>query len=248
MVILCMSFFTSCVFLFAPSDPNPNVYRGEHKTLYTAANHSILGMVTSERDEVIVIETDIYGKTLYLVRTSVHMNIKTNVIALCIAQECSDTFVQYYDGKNVICSFSDIQEFNEDIITELFTKDQIMELKELNDWDKETNEAYLTKKILCVSDDDYLLISNLEMKKISLEMFGHDNAYFDFMTQYQNGTIVCYVWSYLYQNEDIVGQESYVLIIPPYSNQSESNYVYAELEDMEKFYEQITDMLKNTYK
>ncbi|XMB73076.1 hypothetical protein RJI07_03970 [Mycoplasmatota bacterium WC30] len=116
-------------------------YDGDNKDLYTEAIFSLIGNRGYFLDgeilddpEIIVIEEDNYGRTMF---SYVESNDISSYSYL-IAQKSDPDYVYFYPDYNFISSEYDYWN-NQD--KEMFTDDEINELKLLNDWDLPLDES-----------------------------------------------------------------------------------------------------------
>lgn len=113
-------------------------YEGENKDLYSVAVDSLLGsrgynMINGEAfiDPIItILEEDEYGRILFYYFED--SQISTHSLLIC--QSSDDEYAYYYPDQNYISA-----------PTEEFSNDDIADLKEKNDWNKEINKAKCVK-------------------------------------------------------------------------------------------------------
>lgn len=240
LLIILTVVLTSC-------DPPTFVYRGDNQALYTAANNSILGMKTGEVDELYVVEKDAYGRTLYFVKTKSWMNHGEDnyVAALLISQADSDTEVSYYEYENVIWLYTSYFNIDSDTVFSFFTDEQISQLKERNDWNKNIDFDKLITKNICTSDYKSDFIEKKEIKKIIIELFGDDdNIFSDPLTQYSNGKGTYLIGSRINDNGDDYSGEYYIVVLLPQDSQNNQKYIYEKVEDIYKCQEQLNELIK----
>lgn len=111
-------------------------YQGEYPDLYSVAIHSIAGTSGFYFSEVKadsrinLLENDSNGRTLF----SYYENTIISTYSLVISQKTENGYVYFYPDYNFISSSADV-----------FSEEQIEQLKEKNDWNKEMNEDKCAK-------------------------------------------------------------------------------------------------------
>lgn len=159
-IVLLILFAFFMVYLFTPYKG----YKGENEDLYTEAIYSLLGNrgyylegEIIDDSEIVVIEEDSYGRTMF----SYFEKNEISSFSYLIAQKTEDGYVYFYPDFNFISSDYDYPYENDNVI---FSTDEINTLKSLNDWNLPLNES----KMVCYK------ITNLKDKpesKIPEETF-----------------------------------------------------------------------------
>lgn len=124
-------------------------YKGKYNDLYTTAINSILwnNGYSYGADRVIdssieVLEIDSFGRTLFTYHEKYYNNSNISFLALIITQYSDSKNVYYYEGDNYIIKKQEI--YNSEIKT--FDENEIIALKQENDWNEELLIDNCTKK------------------------------------------------------------------------------------------------------
>lgn len=235
-VLLLMLTLVSC-------EPNTFRYRDEYQELYSAANYSILGMETRDSDRVIEVEKDNYGRVLYLVLSSSPVSSSKRVVVLGIVQSYTDTEVQYYEKINVVCCFADsnaVLPFTEEVGRSFFTEDQIENLKEANDWEKEFDETKCTRQAVCTCDGEIQPISEAKETRIVKDLFGnYSEVSIDYLAPYSDGTIVGLIEC---RTSEV---EYYILILTHRTGQQDETVICEKIDGLEDQWQLLEKLLSN---
>lgn len=133
LLILC---FVSGVFCGC----EPVDYVGDYADLHTVAVRSALNTMGGWHSEVGAMETDRYGRTLFLFDSSGWFEPQ---LLLVIAQPTVGDKAYFYDGKNMTYASIPSEEYpgklTKEVMWEYFSHEQIEELKEANDWGKKVD-------------------------------------------------------------------------------------------------------------
>jgi len=136
-VIVLIFLLTSCKF--------ENRFTKSNIDLKVASRESLLGAVAWFQDEIVVLEQDSYGRTLYGFRGRVQLH-NHQVIALGIIQESTKDTVSFYDGKNMLVKeylgSSDVR-LDQNLMFSYYNGEDMDQLKERNDWEKPVNSTLL---------------------------------------------------------------------------------------------------------
>lgn len=118
------------------------LYDGEYPELEVVAINSVPGVLRSDMsDQVLVLEKDSYGRTLFaceLNRVFTNINSPQNVVlAIIISQKTDLETVCYYTEINYDLAFlEDYETLVTELISSHFSEQDIETLKEKNDWNK----------------------------------------------------------------------------------------------------------------
>jgi len=124
---------------------------GSHPRLFVVASHSLLGVLGRDREDVLILEEDDFGRVMFAyvghTVTSDRPRDMYNILAVLIAQRTTRRYSYFYDGINVILHEIDVDcgptaqvYLNEAFIIEHFSEEQLEQLKEDNSWNEELNE------------------------------------------------------------------------------------------------------------
>lgn len=132
-VLLCISFLlTGCLF--------PRTYYiGEHPELMAVATHSIPGIRSSRDDELIVLDTDQYGRTLFAVLLGNSWMVRKNydecIVGIFVLQKSDESASYIYSEQNYLWAIiSERVLLTDELIEKCFSEDAIEVLKKNNDW------------------------------------------------------------------------------------------------------------------
>lgn len=125
-------------------------YQGEHEDLYTVAVNNVFGAQghisngeISGHSQICILDTDAYGRTLFLYSEYCATNSKEHSMAFVIMQKSEDGYVYYYPDRCYIPYFGTTDNW-EQISMEL-DEGYFDQLKEENDWNQEWNEEKTAK-------------------------------------------------------------------------------------------------------
>ena len=141
------SIITILVALLLVSCDNFNHFNRLDLNLKVAARESILGVYGTIFDEVMILEKDEYGRTLFAFRGRNVLHDE-DTLAIVILQKTEINFVYFYDGSNFIQTRfeGDIDiDWNTAYVLNNFDSAKISALKDSNDWNKPLNEAIMFK-------------------------------------------------------------------------------------------------------
>lgn len=211
-------FFICVLVVFCLSGCAYTHYTGENTDLYTIAVNSLLWTNghSFETDrysnsEIEILEKDNYGRILFLYEEKYFSGGQIVFSSLLICQKKEDNYVFYYPDYNFI-SIERNPYLNEKID---FSIEQIEELKNLNDWNKEINLEKCVKKE----------ISNTKQKveindEILNEIFSRYDGYENncevyYLTNDDYGRFICYGTA--------IVQEEYVYLVMIFNPDSTYN-------------------------
>lgn len=149
------SFFLILAVMIALNSCDPvRRYEGENKALIATALYSIPGVNSRWNDSVQILEQDDYGRILFAICMSDSLLIRDSwdnyILAVLIMQKGDAEHAYFYAEKNY--SFKITKEFvdlSEKSIEEFFSMDDILVLKEKNDWNRPYDEE--NESLLCIS-------------------------------------------------------------------------------------------------
>lgn len=140
-IVLLVFFAFFLFYLFTPYKG----YEGENKDLYTEAIFSLLGNrgyflegEILDDSEIVVIEEDSYGRTMF----SYFERNEISSISYLIAQKSENGYVYFYPDFNFISSEYNYSNEYSDVI---FSADEINTLKSLNDWNLPLDESKMVR-------------------------------------------------------------------------------------------------------
>lgn len=225
-------------------EPNAFRYRDEHQELYAAANYSVFGMETRESDRVIEVEKDSCGRVLYLVLSGSPVSPGEKIVVLGIVQAYTDAEVQYYENRNVahcLVNADEVFPFTKETGLTHFTKQQIDDLKEANDWEKEFDESKCTKQPVCTFDEEIQPVPEAEEKRIVKDLFGNAaDVSIDYLAPYSDGTIAGLV---THRASEV---EYYVLILAPQTDRRDARVVCEKIDGDEDCWQCFERLLSET--
>lgn len=139
-------------------------YRGDYPALYTEAICSVLGVMghydgSSPCDsEINILETDDYGRVIYTY-------YEDGTFAVCIMQKADEDYVYYYPDFNFIktSDYTWGKDINE-TVNNSFSEEDITNLKELNDFDKEFDISKCIKTTITRKKTTYKFSRETEKK------------------------------------------------------------------------------------
>lgn len=127
-----------------------NEYYSNDVDLHAIAINSLLGSFTHESDKVQVVETNNFGRKLFLFESNTYNSSDkgNRILAVLISQKTNDDKAYFYDNVNYLyCplpksyTFEEFENQTEKIVNDSFTDEQISSLKKANDWDKPLDTA-----------------------------------------------------------------------------------------------------------
>jgi len=146
--ILALFLAVLMLFPFTGCTPPAGSYRPE---LFVVASHSLLGVLGRDREGVLIIEEDDFGRVMFAYAgnaiTSSRSGAMYNILAVAIVQRTARQHSYFYDGINIIfleidvdCGPSALDFLDKDFVLERFSEEQLEQLKAENDWNEELKE------------------------------------------------------------------------------------------------------------
>lgn len=187
-------------------------YGGEHPDLYTVAIHSVLWnngySYATERvtdSKIEELEKDKFGRTLFVYFEKYYSGGEIVFSTLLIQQYSTEKYVYYYEDKNYIVK----EQIIYSVLTP-FSDEEINQLKELNDWNKELDlniciEKEITHQKPSLSADEYQTIEDKAIKHLNIKEEQHFSD-IDMLTSNENLDFIVYgyVRSYMEKNQYFV--------------------------------------------
>lgn len=180
--ILCVSF------LLIACDP-PLRYIGENVELMSVALYSVPGLQSDRYDQLIVLDTDQYGRTLFAVLFTASGMIRDNfgecVLGVFVAQGSDESASYFYAERNYMLSLIDAKvPLTEELVQEHFSMDAINALKQQNDWDISPEEVTATAVAVPITVEKSRRLEKGAQKAIEarvgtdirVEFFRYDNT------------------------------------------------------------------------
>ena len=173
-------------------------YSGKRTDLYTVAVNSLLWnngySYKTERvtdPQIEIVETDEFGRTLFTYYEKYYAGAKLSFSALIIAQCSLDGYVYYYEDSNYLIKAQELYS-NE---LQGFTKEEIDDLKILNDWDKAVDLQKCVKKKISKSKQAMPVNSQTIIEKAVTEFNLNETKYninLDYLTGDDNDNFIVY--------------------------------------------------------
>ena len=240
----CLSFALALVMLcacIAPSDPNPYLYRGEHPAPYTVANHTLPGMVTSESDALAAIETDNYGRTLYLLRTRSWLSYESYTAVLVITQSSDETQVFHRGSDSMAYCFTPFFDPADANVSDFFSNDEVTALKTKNSWNLPLDETQNRCTDICTIDKE--LISEEQLEEALKRLFGDDRSvFYDPMTS-EHDKAIYLMGRYNRINGQFTTKQAYLVVF--FENENGQDFVFEEVQHPDGVHEQLSALLND---
>jgi len=152
LIILLLLAPTGCV----PTgcQPDPLRYNGKYPELHVVATNSILGVLGQDADNILVLDEDDFGRVMFAFTGDTSHE---EVIAVLVAQKTTKTHSYFYDGANdIFCPLRVAWPYKltRDLVSERFTDEQIAQLKQDNDWNKEIDDSKLFKAEITIKKNN----------------------------------------------------------------------------------------------
>lgn len=186
-------------------------YKGKNVEYQVIATNSLLGVQGSSSDHIFILENDEFGRILFA-----YIGYSTNsykwVLAVLISQKSSSGFSYWYDGINFVYrELSDWNLITEDNVLKQFSPEEIVELKNSNDWNHELQEDKLFKTRIVGRKRD--TVSNSKQKEI-FDSFssGFHRNFSTLLTTDRNGQSLYYMRK-LNNENDWANMDSYLVMI-----------------------------------
>ena len=162
-------------------------YSGNRSDLYSVASNSVLWLngyswgADYECDpQIEIIEEDVFGRTMFIYYEKYYKGSDISFSALIICQDSNEKEVFFYEDINYIVKEQIIYTQN----TEIFTDDEIANLKLINDWDKEINYDKCVRKDIAKAKQK--LSSEKEIQNLIIDEFtlvnGEYSLFMDYLT------------------------------------------------------------------
>lgn len=225
-IILALIIAVSLTGCIIPSDPVLR-YSGENLALDAAAIYSMPGVESSDSDEILILEQDTYGRTLYaiclnndIILLDANRAYDWKVLAIVIIQGQDESSVYFGGEKNYrMTKIEGTTKLSKETVANAFNETVISQLKEENDWDisplqtdktpvkapiRVEKEISLTRK-QTVALEKYIG-SNLRSMFLRQDVSGRQLF---FVVRIRNQTPVAYMWYAVLVNADgsIDGQD-----------------------------------------
>ena len=173
-------------------------YSGKRTDLYTVAVNSLLWnngySYKTERvtdPQIEIVETDEFGRTLFTYYEKYYAGANLSFSALIIAQCSLDGYVYYYEDSNYLIKAQELYS-NE---LQGFSKEEIDDIKILNDWDKAVDLQKCVKKKISKSKQVIPVNSQTIIEKAVAEFNLNETNYninLDCLTGDDNGNFIVY--------------------------------------------------------
>jgi hypothetical protein len=158
------------------------------------ARSSLLGVSGALSDEILILETDDYGREFFAYRGYSKID-DGDIVAIVISQKTTSQKDNYYDGINIRIledATDPSQELTRSFISENFTQSQINQLKFENDWNLPIKKDHLFEAKVSRNKIDTVSIKNQK------STFGKVSADFDdsgsiLLSQDKNGLSLYYM-------------------------------------------------------
>ncbi|HAN21305.1 MAG: hypothetical protein A2Y15_07315 [Clostridiales bacterium GWF2_36_10] len=236
--------------LFSGCD-NFSRYKLDNPEFFTEATSSLLGVRGDEFDQTCLIESDEYGRGMFAYNS--YSSDSKKVFALLIYQKKDNKYIYYYSDCNYLVKPID-EHYETSIPSEeierYFTKEDIEQLKSLNDWNKELDEnKYFRTKIYKEKDDP---ISEDSVKKaFSTKRNSQEfnSGYSFFLSSDENDNSIYFVRGF---DKNYNLTKSYIIFFDSKGNFNEVNGI-EEVTDIWNYTQQLSDFKekngwKKTYK
>lgn len=162
-------------------------YSGNYSDLYSVAINSVLwlngyswGADYECNPSIEVIDEDSYGRTMFIYYEKYYKGADISFSALIICQDSNEKEVFFYEDINYIVKEQILYTQN----TEIFTDDEIANLKLINDWDKEINYDKCVRKDIVKAKQK--LSSEKEIQNLIIDEFtlvnGEYSMFMDYLT------------------------------------------------------------------
>jgi len=126
---------------------------GDDRFLHVVAHNSLLGVGEDRQDQIVILEEDDFGRVLFAFAgwgmTSETGRMGDDILAALIVQRTTRRHAYFYDGINAILydigglplQTTPFNFLDEAFVMERFSEEQLEQLKEENDWNKELEES-----------------------------------------------------------------------------------------------------------
>ena len=223
-------------------------YSGEHTELIAAAIYSMPGVQSETGDELLILEEDDFGRTLYAVCLDRDMMVldKTRaydwkVFALVITQGSDESYVYFYGDQNYrMRTVPGTVVLTQELVDEHFDETVISQLKQENDWGipPEETERKMVKAPNQVDKGVYLPNQQRKM----LQEYTGSNLKTDFLREDQEGRQLYFV---LEIRDDPDAYVWYAVIFDPSGNLPNGEGDVVHIPSLDTIHTTIADFLDN---
>lgn len=218
--------FVSCI----PTDPVFR-YDGEHVDCAATAIYSIPGINSSSEDQIIILETDQYGRTLFafLKRetwlTSGSSHDPANVLGILIIQKSDENNVYFYGEQNYMFQIIPVennpdlpesyQKLSLDLVNQYYSEEDYLILKQTNNWDQPfmDGDIKLSSAPLNLEKDDFLNRLEGRSTRKSLEKEIGSNLRYTLLRKDKTGCSMYFVLNIKADGDDEDSYEWYMVKI-----------------------------------
>ena len=210
-LIMLISFSICLAGCVLPFDPILR-YSGEHTEYIAASIYSLPGVESAIDDEIMVLDTDLFGRTMVAVcldRDIVLIDSKRSypwkVFAVLIIQRIDDTHVYFYGERNYrMTKIDGTIELSRQVVEDTFNMEMLEELKNENDWNIPPEETTVALVKVPIQVEKNQTMSKLQEKALK-EYVGNnfqseflrqdkEGRQLYFIVQIDNQTPVVYTW------------------------------------------------------
>lgn len=216
-------------------------YSGEHMNLMAAAINSIPGVESSAEDQLMMLDTDEYGRTLFAVQLSricmIRESYEECVLAVLIVQGGDESFSYVYGEQNYLMTIlNEKTSLSEELIGDHFPEDKIASLKQRNDWNVAPEEV--AARSICVPNTlEKEFGYSSEVDQLVTEIIG-TNTRNEFFRQDQTGKLLFFI---LNINGESAQYEWYMVMIDSSGRLIDGENSYIRLDNIEV--EEIADAI-----
>ena len=242
--IIGLAFLIFVSFFLNSCDPNHHIYEGSNPELAFLAVHSMLGSYISRDDQLLIIEEDSQGRTLFAYECNSFLceHAGSNkVLAVCVSQYCSNNEVSFLINQNVKYVFLDKkQKLTIDLVKYYFNDSELESLKNDNNW----NLAIENISVFTMKTDKALFDSmDMEISESLHNQFGNDIQYA--VMVYNTETAICFVRKIEHLPDDTVkAKEAFIVLLNNNKIEDRDNSI-VEINDMKNYSDQLDDVLKS---
>lgn len=237
-------------FILSACEPAPFRYRNNDVDLHVIAVSSLLGVSVSWTNEVLILETDEYGRKLFAFEGNTCNGTQENgrISAFLISQKTTETESFYYDNINFIYRVAQTPiykrygKINANDTAKWFTKEQIDALKSANDWNKPlSSEKFFKVKIQRTKPDT---VSNKRLRK-AFNLIADDelfeNSCIELLTEDASGRSIYFFRIKLSGSKrgDYIFEKSYVIMFDK-NDKVEAEKGIMEIENVWDYQEQLS--------
>lgn len=254
LLILALS---SCAIIF---NGRISQYEGAHQDCAATAIYSIPGTSSENSDQVLILDTDQYGRTLFAYLQNVSwLTISergaTNVLGLLIMQKSDEHDVYFYGEKNYLfkiipvdnqTEYQAYQELTVELIQRYFSDDDLSALKQANLWNQP-----LENDTSALSSSPLQLIKGEELSKDTINKLKAtigSNIRYEFLRKDALGRSMYFILNILPpdENSEIHTHEWYMIMLEPDGSISSNGEAIMQLDRSNDIPSQILDF-RNKY-